>query len=138
MLDDYSLLDAITQLAKQFTDKTGIPVHLLDEAGEINVTEQVANCIFRACQESFTNITRYAQANNVILRVNTTENSILVSIADDGIGFDIAAIQFGKSFGILGMKERVISLGGIFDIMSTAGKGTKIALSLPLKNKTVL
>jgi PAS domain S-box-containing protein len=138
MLDDYNLLDAITKLAKQFTDKTGIPVHLLDEAGEINVTEQVANCIFRACQESFTNITRYAKANNVMMRVHTTDNSILVSIADDGIGFDIAAIQYGKSFGILGMKERVISQGGIFDITSTVEKGTKIVFSLPLKNKTVL
>jgi PAS domain S-box-containing protein len=138
LLDDYSLLDAITKLAKQFTDKTGIPVHLLDEAGEINVTEQVANCIFRACQESFTNITRYAKANNVMMRVHTTDNSIHLSVADDGSGFDIAAIQYGKSFGILGMKERVISLGGIFEITSIVQKGTKIAFSLPLKNKTVL
>ncbi|MDB5279892.1 MAG: domain S-box protein [Ferruginibacter sp.] len=137
MLDDYGLTDAIAKLAKQFTDTTGIPVHLLDEAGEINVTEQVANCIFRACQESFTNITRYAQANNVMMRLSTTHNTVHVSITDDGIGFDIASIQYGKSFGILGMKERIISQGGIFDITSTAGKGTKIAFSLPLKNKSV-
>jgi signal transduction histidine kinase len=73
-----------------------------------------------------------------MMRVHTTDNSIHLSVADDGSGFDIAAIQYGKSFGILGMKERVISLGGIFEITSIVQKGTKIAFSLPLKNKTVL
>jgi PAS domain S-box-containing protein len=138
MLDNYGLLDAVAKLAKQFTEKTGIHVQFLDKAGEVNITEQVANCIFRACQEAFTNITRYAHASRVIVSVDKRENNIHVTIEDDGAGFDIASIGYGKSFGILGMKERVISLGGIFNMTSVAGKGTKIALSLPLKNKTAL
>jgi signal transduction histidine kinase len=54
-----------------------------------------------------------------------------MTIEDDGIGFDTSVVQNKKTFGILGMRERVSSLNGRFEINSTPGKGTKISISLP-------
>lgn len=59
------------------------------------------------------------------------ENFISVAIEDDGVGFEYSRLQGKKTFGILGMKERVRSLGGNFDVESSPGKGTKITFSLP-------
>ncbi|MGF2412062.1 MAG: ATP-binding protein, partial [Ferruginibacter sp.] len=59
-------------------------------------------------------------------------DEILVTIEDDGKGFDAVAAQSKISFGILGMKERILSLNGTFQLISVIGKGTKIAIALPL------
>lgn len=131
ILDDHGLLEAIEWLGRQFSETTGIPVKCTTPEKDIKVSEQIATCIFRVCQEAFTNITRYALAKNVLISVRVIEKNIVVIIEDDGIGFDTATVQTKKSFGILGMKERVLSLGGKFELISSPGKGTKITASLP-------
>ncbi len=133
-LDDHGLLDAIEWLARQFSETTGIPVKFTIKGKEIKVPEQVATSIFRVCQEAFTNITRHALAKNVLVSINISEENILLIIEDDGIGFDTSSVQNKKSFGILGMKERVLSLGGKFELNSSPGNGTKIIVSLPYKS----
>ena len=131
ILDDHGLLEAIEWLGRQFTEATGIPVKFTTPEKDIKVSEQIATCIFRVCQEAFTNITRYALAKNVSISIKIIEENIILIIEDDGIGFDTASVQNKKSFGILGMKERVLSLGGKFELVSSPGKGTKITVSLP-------
>ena len=98
---------------------------------EIKVSPPIANCIFRFCQEAFTNITRYARARNVSVLLAIHNHTITAVVEDNGIGFDPGAIPGNKSFGILGMKERVLSLGGEFELISSPGAGTKISLLLP-------
>ena len=131
ILDDLGLLEAIEWLGKEFTANTGIPFTFTTAETEIKSSEPVATCIFRVHQEAFTNITRYARANKVSTSLSIIDGSIVVSIEDDGIGFDAAHVQHKKSFGILGMKERVLSLRGKFELISSPGKGTKIIISLP-------
>jgi signal transduction histidine kinase len=133
ILDDYGLLEAIEWLGRQFTEATGIPVKFITPEKDIKVSEQIATCIFRVSQEALTNITRYAHAKNVSISIKIIEENIILTIEDNGIGFDTAAVQNKKSFGILGMKERVHSLGGKFELISSSGKGTKITVSLPYK-----
>ena len=74
---------------------------------------------------------RYAQAKKVLILLNVIHHTITMTIEDDGIGFDTSVVQNKKTFGILGMRERVSSLNGRFEINSTPGKGTKISISLP-------
>jgi len=131
ILDEHGLLAAIEWLARQFTETTGIPVKFTTTEKNFKVSEQIANCIFRIYQEAFTNITRYAQAKNVSSSMWIMEENINLIIEDDGIGFDTASLQNKKSFGILGMKERVHSLDGKFELDSSHGKGSKIMVSLP-------
>jgi PAS domain S-box-containing protein len=133
ILDEHGWLEAIEWLGRQFTETTGIPVKFTAPEKDVKVSEQIATCIFRVCQEAFTNITRYALAKNVSISINIIEENIILIIEDDGIGFDAAAIQTKKSFGILGMKERILSLDGKFELVSSPGKGTKITVSLPYR-----
>ncbi|WP_158638320.1 PAS domain S-box protein [Panacibacter ginsenosidivorans] len=131
VLDENGLLEAMQWLDSQFTANTGIPVIFSTVEKKIRSSEPIANCIFRVYQEALTNITRYANAHKVFSSLNITGDNIVVTIEDDGQGFDMASVKNKKSFGILGMKERVLSLGGAFELISSPGKGTKIIISLP-------
>jgi PAS domain S-box-containing protein len=133
ILDEHGWLEAIEWLGRQFSEATGIPVKCTTPERDIKVSEQIATCIFRVSQEAFTNITRYARAKNVLISIKIIEENIVVIIEDDGTGFDPASVQHKKTFGILGMKERVLSLAGKFELISSIGKGTKITVSLPYK-----
>ncbi|MGZ8539616.1 MAG: PAS domain-containing sensor histidine kinase [Chitinophagaceae bacterium] len=132
VLDDRGLLESLDWLGRQLTENTGIPVKLTSDETEIKLPESIATCIFRVCQEAFTNIIRYAGAHHVWISLSIHDDSITVKIEDDGKGFDPSAVQSNKSFGILGMKERVLSLSGKFELLSTPGEGTKIMINLPV------
>jgi signal transduction histidine kinase len=134
MLDDDGLLEAIKWMSRQLTETAGIPVDFVTTETDIQLSEQIATCIFRVCQEAFTNISRYSLAKRVFISVKMVEENIILIIKDDGIGFDTASVQNKKSFGILGMKERVLSLGGRLDLLSSPGKGTKITAMIPLRS----
>jgi len=131
ILDDQGLLEAIEWLGRQFSENTGIAVKFTTPEKDIKVSEQIATSVFRICQEAFTNIIRYSHANNISISIKVIEENISLIIEDDGTGFDPASVQNKKSFGILGMKERVLSLNGKFELISSPGKGTKITVKLP-------
>ena len=133
ILDDHGLLEALKWQALQFTERTGIPVEFTTTETGIKLPEEIATCIFRVYQESLTNIMRYAQADKVLTSLKIAGDSIVVIIEDNGNGFDTATVRTGKSFGILGMKERVGSVQGNFELVSVPGKGTSITISIPYK-----
>lgn len=131
VLEDFSLPEAMRWLGNQFTKNTGIPIEIINDENFPKLSEETGTCIYRVFQEALTNITRYAKAKNVKASIHVNENFISVAIEDDGVGFEYSQLQSKKTFGILGMKERVRSLGGNLDVISSPGKGTKITFSLP-------
>ncbi len=132
ILDNYGLSEALKWLGQQFSTNTGIPVSFLSDNFDNNLPEVIATCVFRIYQEALTNITRYANAQIVKTSLEVKDNLLLLYIEDNGAGFDPVVQLKGKKFGVLGMKERVFSLGGIFEITSTPGVGTKIFVSIPI------
>jgi signal transduction histidine kinase len=94
------------------------------------LSNEEASTIFRIVQEVFTNIARHSDADTV--QVNLTENDghIIFNIKDNGVGFRQDKHSPKISFGILGMKERAISIGAEFHIVSSPGNGTEILLIL--------
>jgi PAS domain S-box-containing protein len=132
IIDNDGLLDAITRQNRQFTTTTGKPVNFTTAETKIILPQEIANCIFRVYQESFTNIMRYAEPSSVETSLTVINNSIVVVIQDNGKGFDITAVQAKRSFGILGMRERVLSQRGKFELQSQIGKGTKITVTMPI------
>ncbi|MES2849057.1 MAG: PAS domain S-box protein, partial [Bacteroidota bacterium] len=135
ILDDYGLKEALDWLSTQFTGITGVPVDFIakeEATGHKQVPEQVTMCIFRIYQEALTNITRYAAAEKVTTVLNLKDNKVEFHVEDNGKGFDISKVQAKKSFGILGMKERVLSLKGQFELVTEPEKGTKIDISIPI------
>ncbi len=132
ILDNNGLLEALEWQNSQFTANTGIPVDFKTTETEIRLPDQVATCVFRVCQEGLTNITRYAEATKVSLFLVMNDNTLRVVLEDNGKGFDLESIKAKKRFGLLGMKERVVSFGGNFEIASSPGAGTRISFSLQL------
>jgi signal transduction histidine kinase len=97
------------------------------------IDEMRAMLIYRIVQESLTNISRYAKAKEVKILVNFSSPDVEVSITDDGCGFDPGEVLLKKTFGLLGMRERALTLGGDLMILSRPGRGTTIAVKVPLK-----
>ena len=97
-----------------------------------SLPDVIATALFRIVQEAFTNILRYAGARSVHVSLRQNEpGQLSLSIADDGCGFNPAAIDPGDHFGLVGMRERAAALNGILDIDSSAGEGTRITVHLP-------
>jgi PAS domain S-box-containing protein len=130
ILDDHGLLEAMEWQGRQFTSSTEIPIQFYTSGSEIDLPEQFSTCIFRVYQEALTNIMRYAQAKKVLISLSLRKKFILLIIEDDGKGFNMEKLKNSKSFGILGMKERVLSLNGKFELDSKPGMGTKIRIIL--------
>lgn len=133
VLDRYGLVDALEWQGQQFTLNTGIPLLFTCNKTGIPTDEAITTCIYRIFQETLNNITKYANAKKVISSLSYSNEKIVLKIKDDGVGFDITMPKNNQSFGILGMKERVASLGGDFELLSKPGKGTTVRISLPLK-----
>lgn len=129
---DMGLAPAIEWLCSEFTRLTTIACVL--DAGEENIDldETRAVVIFRIVQESLTNITRYAHASQVEITLGLRGRELGLEVRDNGCGFDRAAVAKRKSFGLLGMRERALALGGHVDIISAPGKGTVIGVSIPI------
>lgn len=136
ILDDYGLLEALRWQAQQFTANTHIPVAMTASESDMRIPEEISTCIFRIFQEALTNITRYAKATQVKVSLDIDSDSVLLNIEDNGLGFDTELTKTKKSFGILGMKERVASLNGRFDLSSVPGNGTRISIHIPITQKT--
>jgi signal transduction histidine kinase len=133
VLDNHSLPDALESHGLQFSRNTGIPLVFSNDGKIRNVREEVASGLFRAFQEVLTNITRYASAKNVNATLAYHDNTIFLTIEDDGKGFDPPALYQKNSFGIVGMRERITSLNGQLEIVSSPGNGTRINISIPYK-----
>jgi signal transduction histidine kinase len=88
--------------------------------------------VFRLVQESLTNIGRHAQASNVQVSLQRQSVAYVLTVADDGRGFDPTKIPI-KSLGIQGMRERAEMLGGRLDVRSRPSEGTTIIVTFPIR-----
>ncbi len=93
------------------------------------VDEQVAKVLYRLVQESLTNISRHANAEHVFIEFSREQDMVLLSVKDDGEGFDRHIESQG--FGLMGMQERVAELNGHFELMSKPKAGDTIFVSVP-------
>lgn len=133
ILDHYNIVEALKIQGRQFSENTGVPLSFDAEQPDIQTTEAMTICLYRVYQEALTNITRYAAAKKVETKLWQDEEKIYLKISDDGKGFDEKMLKIGRSFGVLGMKERVAALKGTFELKTALGKGTQITISLPFK-----
>ncbi len=130
VLDDMGLAVAIEWQSKEIENRSGIKIMLSsDNIPALN--EHIKIGLFRVVQEALTNVVRYSKATKVDIDLGYSDNKILLSISDNGIGFDPTNIAGKKTLGILGMKERVASLNGNYLIDSSPGNGTVITVSVP-------
>ena len=137
MLDDLGLEAALTSFTKRFTRQYGIACDLALDREDYGLTEPISTAIFRIVQESLTNIARHAQAANAIVSLEDRGKDLLLTIADDGRGLPAELTGERKTYGLLGMRERVNMLGGAIVIDSEPGRGTHIEVTIPRSREPI-
>lgn len=125
-LEEFDLNDSIEALLKELATTGDIAVSSDLDLPEIDPAS--AYQIFRVIQESTTNILRHAKASSVELKATTHGLETVISIKDDGVGFDLTQLENGS--GINGMKSRIESIGGTFSISGDREKGTIVKIVL--------
>lgn len=130
---DMGLVPAIEWLASETMARHDLTIRLDAEVERLTIAPERAVVLFRIVQESITNAVRYAQASELAITLRVCEDRLHLSVCDNGVGFDPVAGQGGQSFGLLGMHERALTLGGALTIDSAPDRGTRIGVEIPLE-----
>jgi two-component system sensor histidine kinase UhpB len=127
---DLPLSTALFRLISSFQGATGLTVHttLPEELPDLPALHRLA--LYRAAQEALTNVQRHAQAHEVWFELNQGDQEISLLVGDDGRGIGEGAEMVG--FGLRGLRERTVQLGGKLDLESRPGGGTQLRFCLPL------
>ena len=134
LLDDLGLLAAIEWLTRNYEERTGVAcsfVHSGDGAELLD--KDLVTTLFRICQEALTNVARHAHASVVRVCLDVTEFDIKLEITDDGIGIAQAQIADPRSFGLLGMRERLYPWNGRMTVTGAPQHGTTLAIVIQLQ-----
>ncbi len=138
IIDDLGLAASLRWYLDKFHQRTGVEVKTEIEKISQEISPESAITLFRICQEALTNIAKHSEADYVKVCLYQNKTSVILSIEDNGKGFDArkALIQAarGKSLGLISMQERAELLGGKFSIKSMIGSGTVIKASCRVKN----
>lgn len=128
VLDDYGLGAALRWLCHSHECRTGIVFEVNAPQSTSRSTPEVETAFFRIAQEALSNVSKYAQAHKVIIALDETAAGFSMSIADDGIGFDIGA-EGGfrdRHWGLFTMRERARAVGANLRVESGLGRGTRV------------
>jgi signal transduction histidine kinase len=131
-LDQLGLAPALTSLAQRTGAGNDVEVRAdVELPDDRRLAPELETTVYRVVQESLTNVVKHARASSIDIAVHCAENAVDVSVTDDGIGFEAAAVA-GNGFGLAGMRERVELAGGELSVLPGAGAGTVIRARLPL------
>jgi PAS domain S-box-containing protein len=129
---DMGLFAAIDWLKDEFVSRAQVPCTLDFNYPGLQLDELRAVVLYRIVQESLTNVAKYASATEVHIVVRQMDQRVLLTVTDNGSGFDVVRAAQRKTFGLLGMRERALVLFGSFQVNSKPGLGTCIEVSFPL------
>lgn len=132
LLDNLGLGAAIEWLVTEVCARAHITPHISVPDEEPAWPNETAIALFRIVQEAMTNMMRYAQATEVRVELSLPDDGVCLSIQDNGVGMPATIAADALSHGILGMRERVMGLGGVFRIESPPEGGTRIEVSVPM------
>jgi signal transduction histidine kinase len=127
-LEEMGLALAVQTLAEDLTSRQAQDLSITINGDLTEVPPEIGQCFYRVAQEALTNTVRHAQAQRVSVTLGAENSSLVMSIMDDGEGFDPANLTPEETLGLRGMKERAEMVGGNLDIDSQPGQGTRITL----------
>jgi PAS domain S-box-containing protein len=128
---DMGIETALNELAGQFSAQYGVSCKLELDKETDRLTDSYGVILYRVLQESLTNIARHAEAHTVEVVLQCRDDSVFFKVRDDGRGFDPSRVK-PKSFGLVGMRERLQAVGGELEICSEARNGTSVVALLPM------
>ena len=133
VLDDYGLVAALRWCGERFSEHTGVAVKVSGEEITPRFALNVETTLFRIGKEAMTNVAKYAQASQVTVTFESAGELARLTIADDGVGFDVSESSQSKErkgWGLQIMEERARSVAGQLRIESEPGKGTRVMVEV--------
>ena len=134
ILDDLGLIASLKDLCHQFSEHyPDIALDFEDSDQPASIPSEVASCLYRIEEESLENIAKHSRAKRVSVRLDFKHGAVVLTIQDDGVGFDPKAVKGYGGLGLISMKERAYSVNGKLTILAQQGHGTQITLEIPLQ-----
>jgi signal transduction histidine kinase len=131
-LDALGLEDALKETVASWAARNPRIEWSLDISGDLGDLGEAARLtIYRLVQEALTNVVRHADASRTIVALRRDDHSVRLSVRDNGHG-NMAAPSSDSGFGLVGMRERVLALGGSFVIDGISGVGTEVRAVIPI------
>lgn len=138
-LEEQGLGAAVRWYAEHFSQRTRLAIEVDGEEADERLSPDVELALFRIMQESLTNIAKHAEADQVTIQMQHQDGHFHLMIADNGKGFDLAALQQARrqgearpSWGLINMRERAEAVKGHLEIEARPGAGTKVIVQVPL------
>jgi signal transduction histidine kinase len=130
LLDDLGLAPALQFQLEDFLRRSGIHCDFVEEGVSDRLPDAVKTCVYRVVQEALHNCEKHSGASSVRVAVRQLPDLLLAEIEDNGRGF--VAGERRNGLGLLGLRERAAAAGGSLIIDTAPGRGTRIALRIPL------
>jgi NO-binding membrane sensor protein with MHYT domain/two-component sensor histidine kinase len=134
MLDSHGLLPALRWYANEFSQRTGIDAVVSGKEPKQRLAQEIEITLFRIAQEALNNVAKHARATRVELELQHSGSECILSVSDNGIGFDPALSSEAMSRpsrGMVTMRERAQAVGGHFEVEAAPGGGTQIMVRVP-------
>ena len=135
-LDDLGLVPTLRKYLKEYSDKNGVPVRFNVVGEERRLPGNTEGTLFRIIQEALTNVQKHAHARTAEVTMSMSKDRVIVTIRDDGQGFDIPAAEANlarnRNLGLISMRERAELEQGSLEIKSQPGTGTQIRVEIRL------
>lgn len=129
---DMGIAAALQWQAENFSRQSGIESEVNIATGDFALDNERATALYRIVQESLTNVARHSQADRVRISLDLSDDGYELNVSDNGIGFD-PADRSRKTFGLMGIRERVLLLEGEMSIRSQPNQGTHLRLRIPVR-----
>jgi PAS domain S-box-containing protein len=137
LLDDIGLIGTVEWLTQEFEEATKIKCKICCNLDDGSLNNDQATAIFRILQEALTNIYRHSNATLVSIVLKRLNKNVILKVRDDGSGITQEQISSPRSFGLIGMRERVHYWGGDVKIVGTPKIGTELVVKIPLDNNKI-
>jgi PAS domain S-box-containing protein len=130
ILDHLGLAVALRSYCEDFSRREGIEVEFIHRNADLDVSPQVASCVYRVAQEALRNVAKHSKATRASVYLVQTDRFVNLVVRDMGVGFVPARIPAGHSLGLTSMEERSRLLNGKFQVVSAPGQGTVVKLQV--------
>jgi signal transduction histidine kinase/ABC-type uncharacterized transport system substrate-binding protein len=135
-LERLGLVPGVSALCKEFALQNGVEVDFRANQVPRSIHPDVSLCVFRIVQEGLRNLKKHSGAAKAQVQLRMAAHSIVVTVCDEGAGFDVRELENKEGIGMRSMEERAHLLGGRFKVYSEPGKGTEIEASVPLQPRS--
>lgn len=133
VLDDFGLAPALRWYAQQFTQRSGLATSVVEQGSARRLRPAAEHALFRMAQNALANVAKHAQADKVVITLQTTPRATCLTVADNGVGFDPKAVRpptRDHGWGLMIMRERAAAIGAQVNITSAPGHGTRIEVTM--------